>query len=548
MHQGLDLSKFKKVAADAKTTTLRHGKGHEIKIAHSGLTPKFRDALQALPTYKADGGEVEDDQPAAPVTEGGDATPEDTAAAEGPSWGTDTTPASTDAPPQDPAAAATSEPAPDAQAAAPAAPAAGDAIPPKPDVMPSAGEVQVIGYKPPSAQELDMHDQQLGQDMLTGQIKPETYKDLFAKKDTVGKIGTLFGLLLSGAGSGLAHQQNALLGMMDKEIDRDLDAQKASNTNAQNWVRLSQQHALQQVQIPLMKAQADYQAALKTKIPSEIAEAEARVKHINAQAMLAGTETAKNKAQLGIYSTLAAQADKLPNGSSQKAQAQNVLQGQIAPAIAASNQQRNAQTAAALQQNEAAYAAKQQAYRAIGQGAVAESNDSRHLPGIGDASVPVSSADREQITSSQQLMGSLQRLKEFSQKHGNSVDPKVVAQGKALAAQVQGDFRLATHGGVYKEGEQNFINQVVPGDPTAFVPGVRVIPKIDAVLNETQARNNAKLKALGVTGYGDSGSGQASVAQSAPQFQEGATGKTKSGDPVIFKGGKWVPQQKVSKK
>ena len=36
MHQGFDLSQFKKVSSDAKSTTMRHSNGHEVKIVHSG--------------------------------------------------------------------------------------------------------------------------------------------------------------------------------------------------------------------------------------------------------------------------------------------------------------------------------------------------------------------------------------------------------------------------------------------------------------------------------------------------------------------------------
>ena len=72
---------------------------------------------------------------------------------------------------------------------------------------------------------------------------------------------------------------------------------------------------------------------------------------------------------------------------------------------------------------------------------------------------------------------------------------------------------MATHGGVYKEGEQKFIENIIPGDPTAFLPNVRVLPKIDALLNENKSRNNQYLKNLGfpVNGPGS---------QSQPQSQD----------------------------
>jgi hypothetical protein len=46
--KGLNLSKFKKVSSDERHTTLRHEAGHELRIAHSALSPKMREQLMAL--------------------------------------------------------------------------------------------------------------------------------------------------------------------------------------------------------------------------------------------------------------------------------------------------------------------------------------------------------------------------------------------------------------------------------------------------------------------------------------------------------------------
>ncbi len=59
-----DFKKFKHVSSDDKTTTLRHDKGHELKIAHSALSPNMRKQLEALrgsePTKQAEGGIIEE--------------------------------------------------------------------------------------------------------------------------------------------------------------------------------------------------------------------------------------------------------------------------------------------------------------------------------------------------------------------------------------------------------------------------------------------------------------------------------------------------------
>lgn len=76
------------------------------------------------------------------------------------------------------------------------------------------------------------------QDYATGAITPETYKSLFAKKDTLGKIGMLAGMMLSSMGSGLTGQPNTFLAMMDKQIANDLDAQKARKEHARNFITM----------------------------------------------------------------------------------------------------------------------------------------------------------------------------------------------------------------------------------------------------------------------------------------------------------------------
>lgn len=54
----LDLSKFQKTAEEKNHTTLVHENGHELKIAHKGLTDKLKKELAGLPIKMAKGGPV----------------------------------------------------------------------------------------------------------------------------------------------------------------------------------------------------------------------------------------------------------------------------------------------------------------------------------------------------------------------------------------------------------------------------------------------------------------------------------------------------------
>lgn len=85
-----------------------------------------------------------------------------------------------------------------------------------------------------NAQEL--HNRNI--DLANKQVTPKTMWDLWKDKSVPGKIATIFGLMMSGAGSGLAHQQNAALEMMNKIVDRDLEAQKVNKEGARNFLTM----------------------------------------------------------------------------------------------------------------------------------------------------------------------------------------------------------------------------------------------------------------------------------------------------------------------
>jgi hypothetical protein len=90
-------------------------------------------------------------------------------------------------------------------------------------------------------------------DLNNGHITPKTYESMFASKDTLGKIGTIFGLMVSGVGSGLQGKSNMLMDMMQKEIEQDLEAQKASKQNALSFRKLAEDHLMNSANIAHMR-------------------------------------------------------------------------------------------------------------------------------------------------------------------------------------------------------------------------------------------------------------------------------------------------------
>lgn len=421
--------------------------------------------------------------------------------------------------------AAPNAPAPVPDPATPAAPEAET-----PDVAPIA----VPALQQAVGQDLKAEDKNHHNDVMQGKITPKTYQDLFNDKDTLGKVGTIFGLLLSGAGSGLAHQPNALLGMMDKQISNDLDAQKTSAANAQNGYRLNQQHQFQTAQIAQMK-----KAGLLT---------DAQIKEAVANANTKADALAHMQANRYALHNLTVQRNKLPAGSTLIPKYDQAL-ALISQGVDVQNSN-IADKAAGLMgfqtaggTGEDAFSQNNQLLRLSGNAALAESNEAHHMPGVsGQSSVPLTQEDRNKVEGNKELIASLQRLKDFSIQNPRPIKGSAAdIEGKNLAKQAQGAFRNSTNGGVYKESEQKFINDVVPGDPTAWSPFAHVADKIDTVMNETGARNNQFLKSKGFQ-----------VTETPKRKVSGATAKegqtgTVDGKRVVFTNGKWSYSGTASK-
>jgi hypothetical protein len=307
--------------------------------------------------------------------------------------------------------------------------------------------------------------------------------------------------------------------MMNKQIDRDLDAQKATKGNqlaalgaADNHLRSLSEASLQGTQQGVMEKQ-------KGLIGAQTQEAQA-----NAQ--LARLNVAKQGMLLAAFQNLSGQVSNIPPGPQRQA-ADGALQ-MVSNGIDSHVAQMNAQTAAQIEQTWQ----KKNAVMNFVAPEVAKYQAERHVPGLGEASVPVSDADRETLQSGQFFDQKLQRLIDFTKTHGETaalhpVDRRV---GETLAAEAQGGYRQATHGGVFKEGEQNFISKLISSDPVGNLNKFTVLPQLEALQQENRARVSQKAQSLGLPGYG----GSQPQTQSQPAAQV-----SKSGKPIVQRGGKW---------
>lgn len=100
------------------------------------------------------------------------------------------------------------------------------------DAMTHADAVQKIqGSYQQAHDEINQHRQALIDDINAGHINPKHYIESMGSGQ---KVATAIGLILGGFGGGLSGQPNAALDFLNKQIDRDIEAQKVDLGKKEN--------------------------------------------------------------------------------------------------------------------------------------------------------------------------------------------------------------------------------------------------------------------------------------------------------------------------
>lgn len=461
---------FKKVHEDGEKAVLQNQRGHKITLAIKQLSKSHRDNLQKLPLYKAGGGDVEDptvDEQLAPLESSSPSgipmmSAQDQAPAQSMS--------EAQAPEQEPTPAPQWSPQMARQEQTQQAP------------QPETEPLHPAQYAQKQANELHQEAANMSMDMLSGHIAPKRYRQMFDDHPTtLGKIGSLFGLILSGAGSGLAHQENMALHLMDKEIERDMEAQKENVKNKQNAYHYIMQNELNKANIK--KVGAETQGALKDV-------------EIKSDAHL------KNMLQLGILNDLKNEiVNPMPQGP-QRAQAEQLL-GKMNSAVAMDIKQRNEKAAQTLTLDpEASFRKKQNLLRMSGvEGgeSLARSNEERHVPGIGDGAVPVPANVRAELVSHQKLQDAAQDLLKYSKSHTNIIpNTPGYNQAKIKAEVLQQMIREGMLGTVFRESEKPLLKKFVDENPTGVFKMLSTQPKLKEILESNRLQGNALKNAYGL--------------------------------------------------
>lgn len=586
----MDVSKFKKVSSDGKKTVLKHPRGHEIVIAHDAVSPSTRKQLHALPGY-ASGGSVDDGSDSTPPQQFGPIRPNPTimervnnalslpgeqedeaqkqweqgrtadeakmasaipqaqpapaapysSSAEMPQEPdrslAEVSPADTSMAPQEQPEAA----APEAQTEPPKSSIQASNINPADTQAAEQDKTAAQNYQKgfedyhrENAQKLGAEDAAWQHDLQNGHVTPETYQSLFAKKDTLGKVGTLFGLLVSGMGSGLAHQSNAVMDAMNKEIENDFNAQRQSKDNAQNFLKLHQQQALNESTIKLQGKQGQL-----TEAESKKALAEANIQ-AQAAALMKANRTALHDQVLKVQA--------MPPGP-MKSQAEAAL-ALLSSSVDAKNSNIADMYAGKLAManmitgGNAGGAPNTTFLKAVpGMEGVSSDIEQKMVPGFGQAAVPVPQETRQQLMAQKQYDQKAREYVNFAKQHANNWSnlnlaerQRVANQGGAMAANLQSLYRNKIKGGVYKKGEQEFIQQIIPDQPAKWSASFNAIPKVEQTIADNSNDMNTTASSVGLPVR----QGQPQPGDH-PQGAERTAVNKKTGERVVFRNGKWEP-------
>lgn len=341
-------------------------------------------------------------------------------------------------------------------------------------------------------QALNDEDAAWEHDLRNGHITPETYQSLYNKQDTLGKVGTMFGLLLSGVGG--QNGSNAVLQMMDNEIKRDMEAKTTSKTNAYNANLLHQNAPLVAAQAHMTEEQAktfnqtrDYNAKMQTTFQDLVNKS---------NALPPGPQKDANDAALGyLYSGI---KDKIYNNNA-------ALAGSVA-----FMKMLNPQGAAGdIVDPEQQFQQKQRARLMLGPAGetVNKYETERHVPGFSrQSSNPIDHNKAEELKKYAEYDEQLKRLVDWTKENHaivpwNPANKAKIDQGRLLAQMAQQGFRKAQLNTVFRPSESPLLDQAIPADPSKFLKEYTVLPKLEALRKENMAQLNTAAHKEGLGEY-----------------------------------------------
>jgi hypothetical protein len=148
----------------------------------------------------------------------------------------------------------------------------------------------------------------------------------------------------------------------------------------------------------------------------------------------------------------------------------------------------------------------------------AKEMESRLIPGVGMAKIPVPQEARTQITAHQKLDNALSDLDSFTRQHTTLVPgTKEYNVGAQKAMIVQTMLREGLLNTVYREGEQPLLDKLIKGNPGNLLKNYNTLPQIKELRRNNMVQGNALLNQFGLP--------QKNQTQEAQQDEGTVTGK-----------------------
>ncbi len=309
--------------------------------------------------------------------------------------------------------------------------------------------------------------QAIRNDINNTHIDPNHY---LGSQDTLGKIGTAIGLVLGGLGGG--GRGNQVLDFVNAQIDRDINAQRANlgkKESIYNGV--------------LAQSQNQRQATEMTR--------------------LIMNDLVLNKLQQAEMSN----ADPLIKARAQAAI--GALQSQMAPMIRSENffklgmqqaSQSPQQGASPTAQDEKLTAALRYMNPEM-----AKERESRTVPGVGMAAIPVSDATRDALTKQATLLDATHRMQDFIKQNGSIIDkltPAKRAEAQSLALELQQRYRQGV-GASTSDSEQHTINNIIGSQPLDILKNFtgNTSAQYKALTDAVSAAHDVTRKSVGLPAY-----------------------------------------------
>lgn len=353
-------------------------------------------------------------------------------------------------------------------------------------------------------QELEKERRDHMDDIRNNLINPDKYWTGDPKTGQGGHSKIMAGLGMILAGFNPTDNPNAAIGFLRQQMDANLEAQKQNLSSRHNLL------AANLKQFGNLKDAADMTRIMQNDVVAHMLQAKAAAAQggpnglaANAAKIALGPlmrESAQLQFQIGIRQTMA----KLASGQA----------GDPSNTAAAEHMVNQMNTIPGMQEEAQRYAKK-------------------IVPGVGVSTIEVESAVKAELIGKKNFDQMARHYVQWVKKNAGSIDPKVNAEGAAMAAELQGAYRQATHGGVFKEGEQNFIETLIPSDPAQFGQAFRTLPKVEELIRSNNAQFETLKNGAGIHTPG-------AVNQRQPQEDIIKT-DAKTGKPMRKVPGGWVP-------